>query len=81
MTTSLLKTNFTKREKEILLLILEEHSSQSIADRLKLSIRTVETHRKHILSKTKTKTLVGLVKHAIIAGLVADFYYHPSKYT
>ncbi|MBA2611506.1 MAG: helix-turn-helix transcriptional regulator [Bacteroidetes bacterium] len=75
MISTPLSSGITKREKEILLLILEEHSSQSIADRLQLSIRTVETHRKHILKKTATKTLVGLLKYAIAAELIPGFYH------
>ncbi len=69
------KSHITKREKEILLLILEEYSSQSIADKLNLSVRTVETHRKHILKKTTTKTIIGLLKYAIEAELIPGFYH------
>ena len=75
MKTNVLKSRLTTREKEILLLILEEHTSQTIADMLNLSVRTIETHRKHIINKTNTKTLIGLFKLAIKAGLMSDFYY------
>ncbi|MBA3681430.1 MAG: response regulator transcription factor [Bacteroidetes bacterium] len=69
----------TKREKEVLLLILQDHSSQSIATELKLSIRTVETHRKHIIKKTDSRSLVSLFKYAIQSGLMAEYYYKPLK--
>ncbi len=54
----------TAREVEILTLICTELSTKEIAEKLFLSPRTVETHRKNILQKTGVKTLVGLVKLA-----------------
>lgn len=65
----------TKRETEILGLVLREMTSEEIARTLNLSIRTVDTHRKNILRKTKSGTLVGLVKFGIKAGLLEGFYY------
>lgn len=55
----------TKREKQILQLVLKENTSADIAGKLKISQRTVETHRKNILRKTGAKNIVGLVKYAI----------------
>lgn len=55
----------TKREKQILNLILMENKSSKIAKKLNISLRTVETHRKNILRKTGAKNIVGLVKYAI----------------
>jgi DNA-binding CsgD family transcriptional regulator len=63
----------TKREEEILQYILAENTSAQIAQLTQLSIRTVETHRKHILKKTNSKTVIGLVKTAIKLGLVKEF--------
>ena len=54
----------TERELEVLQLIIEEYSSGQIADKLFISKRTVDTHRKHILQKTKSKTIVSLIKFA-----------------
>jgi DNA-binding NarL/FixJ family response regulator len=54
----------TVRELEILRLIVQEFSSDEIADKLFISRRTVDTHRKHILKKTASKTIVGLIKFA-----------------
>lgn len=67
------------REKEILKLIVRELSSQDIAETLEISIRTVDTHRKNIARKLKTKTLVGLTKHAIKAGMLDGFKYQDKK--
>ncbi|MDW3209178.1 MAG: response regulator transcription factor [Reichenbachiella sp.] len=61
----------TERELEILQLIVQEFSSEEIADHLFISKRTVDTHRKHILKKTESKTIVGLIKFAFRNELVS----------
>lgn len=60
----------TQREKEILNLIFEEMSNKEIGGKLYISERTVETHRKNIYQKTKTNSLVGLLKFALENNLV-----------
>jgi DNA-binding NarL/FixJ family response regulator len=55
----------TEREVEILRLIASEYSNAQIAGQLYISERTVETHRKNMLRKTKNKTIVGLLKYAM----------------
>ncbi len=54
----------TERELDVLRLIAKEFSNKEIADKLFISERTVETHRKNIFRKTKTSSLVGLIKFA-----------------
>jgi DNA-binding NarL/FixJ family response regulator len=60
----------TKRENEILALIASEHSNQEIADKLFLSVRTVESHRHSLNQKLNIKNSAGLVKEAYLRGLV-----------
>lgn len=60
----------TDREIEILRLISQELSNSEIAERLFISERTVETHRKNIYRKTNTKTIVGLIKYAVEQKLI-----------
>lgn len=60
----------TPREVEIIKLIMQECSSEQIAEMLHISRNTVDTHRKNILEKTKVKTLVGLCKFAFRNQLV-----------
>jgi DNA-binding NarL/FixJ family response regulator len=60
----------TRREKEILQLIVDEHTNQEIADKLFLSLRTVENHRNNLLQKLGVKNTAGLVKAAISQGIV-----------
>lgn len=54
----------TDRELDVLRLIAREYSNKEIAEKLFISERTVETHRKNIFRKTKTTSLVGLIKFA-----------------
>lgn len=61
----------TRREKEILQLIVDEFTNQEIADKLFLSLRTVENHRNNLLQKLDVKNTAGLVKIAIQEGLVS----------
>jgi two-component system nitrate/nitrite response regulator NarL len=60
----------TDRELEILKLIAKEYSNKQMAEKLFISERTVETHRKNIFRKTNTNTLVGLIKFAFEHKLV-----------
>lgn len=60
----------TSREKEVLDLIFKELSNKEIGEKLHISERTVETHRKNIYQKTKTNSLVGLLKFAIENNLI-----------
>jgi DNA-binding CsgD family transcriptional regulator len=69
----------TNREKEVLMLVLQEQTSVEISNGLDLSIQTVNTHRKNILKKTRSKTLIGLVKYAIRAKMIKDYYFKGSR--
>jgi DNA-binding NarL/FixJ family response regulator len=64
------KQLITRREKEILKLIVDENTNQDIAGKLFLSLRTVENHRNNLLQKLSVKNTAGLVKVAIQEGLV-----------
>jgi len=67
---SIFEVPLTKREKEILKLIAEGFSSQEVADKLFISLRTVETHRMNINQKLDVKNTAGLVKEAMKRGLI-----------
>jgi DNA-binding NarL/FixJ family response regulator len=60
----------TEREIEVLRLIADEYSNSEIADKLFISIRTVDTHRRNLLEKLQVKNTAGLVKYAINKGLL-----------
>jgi len=60
----------TEREKEILTHIAEGLSNQQIAQKLYISIKTVQTHRAHILEKLGLHDRTELVRYAIRKGLI-----------
>ena len=59
----------TNREREILQLIAEGRTNKEIAALLKLSVKTVDVHRSHIMEKLHIHDITGLVKYAIRKGL------------
>lgn len=63
-------TMLTRREKEVLQLITQEFTNQEIADKLFISLHTVDNHRSSLLQKLDVKNTAGLVKKAIENGLV-----------
>ena len=60
----------SKREKEILQLISEEMTTSEIAEKLYISITTVETHRKNMLKKLGLRNTAGLMRYAFEHSLV-----------
>ncbi len=59
----------TVREREVLQLIAEGNSSAEVAQRLFISVRTVDTHRHNIMEKLEIHSIAGLTKFAIRNGL------------
>lgn len=62
----------SRREKEILVHIAMELTTQEIAEKLFISQNTVNTHRKNLMSKLNAKNTAGLVKYAIQQGLLEE---------
>jgi two-component system response regulator NreC len=60
----------TLREREVLRLLALGHSNQEVAERLVLSVRTVESHRAHIMAKLGARSRAEMMRHAAQAGLV-----------
>lgn len=58
----------TRREIDVLRLIVEELTNQEIADKLFISVRTVDAHRRNLLEKTGARNTAGLVRFAIEHG-------------
>ncbi|MEO6303226.1 MAG: response regulator transcription factor [Bacteroidia bacterium] len=59
----------TDREIEVLKLIVQENTTPEIAEKLFISVYTVETHRKNLIKKLKVKNIAGLVKYAVQNGI------------
>jgi DNA-binding NarL/FixJ family response regulator len=66
----LLEYNITEREMDVLVLIGEGLTNSEIADKLFTSVRTIETRRRNLLEKTKTKNTAMLIMHAVKNGLL-----------
>jgi len=60
----------TSREREIVTLVAEGHTSQEIAEALVISIATVQTHRAHIMAKLGLRSPTELVKYALKHGFI-----------
>ena len=60
------------REKKVLRLLALGHTNQEIAESLVVSVRTVESHRAHVMTKLRVTTRAEMVRVALDAGLLAD---------
>ncbi len=60
----------TPREQDIVLLVAQGESNRSIAEKLDLSVKTVETHRSAVMHKLDLRTLADLVRYAVRNGIV-----------
>lgn len=61
----------TPRQREVLQLVAEGHSTKQIARRLHLSVKTVETHRAQIMQRLDVRNVAGLVRYAIRNKIVS----------
>lgn len=70
-TRSSIAAKLTVKEREVLQLIAEGHSTKEIASRLSVSIQTIDTHRQHIMEKLDLHSIAELTKYAIREGLTS----------
>jgi DNA-binding NarL/FixJ family response regulator len=61
----------TPRQREVLQLIAEGNSTKQIAQRLRLSAKTVETHRTELMKRLGIRGIAGLVRYAIRVGIIS----------
>lgn len=61
----------TTRQREILQLVAESHSTKEIARRLDLSVKTVDTHRSRLMNQLDIHDVAGLVRYAMRTGLIS----------
>jgi DNA-binding NarL/FixJ family response regulator len=64
-------TSLSDREKEVLQLLVEGKSTKEIANVLNLSIKTIESHRKNIMTKLEIYTIPELTKYAVRMGITS----------
>ncbi|HET6593637.1 MAG TPA: two-component regulator propeller domain-containing protein [Xanthomonadales bacterium] len=63
----------TPRQKEVLQLVAEGHATKEIAERLGVSVKTVEAHRANLMDRLEIRDVPGLVRLAIRSGLVSPY--------
>lgn len=68
--SSLFVPKLTSREKEILDLIIKEYTTEEIAEKIFISVKTVESHRSNLIQKLGVKNSAGLVRVAFEKGLI-----------
>jgi len=68
--SNILSPKISRREKEVLELIVKEHTTQEIADTLFISLKTVESHRRSLLTKLGVRNTAGLVRVALENQLI-----------
>lgn len=66
-----LMTKLSTREKQVLRLIADEHSTNEIADKLDLSPHTIVSYRRNLLSKLNVRNIAGMVRVGLESGLIA----------
>ncbi len=59
------------REREVLQLLAEGKTSREMADAMSISVKTVETHRRNIMSKLQLRTVAELTKYAVREGMTS----------
>lgn len=64
------KRALTKRETEIVRLVADGFKNREVAEKLAISVKTVETHRANIMNKLALRNLAELIRYAIQKGLV-----------
>ena len=64
-------TQLTPRQREVLQLVAEGHSTKEIARRLDLSVKTVDTHRSQLMKLLDIHEVAGLVRYAMRVGLIS----------
>src|SRR5256886_12291926 len=62
----------TSREMEVLQLIAEGRHNKQIAEKLSISIKTVEKHRQQLMNKVEIHEVAGLTRYAITKGFIED---------
>jgi two-component system response regulator NreC len=68
-----IKIDITKREEEILQLVCQQYTAEEIAQKLFISVKTVNGHRNNLLLKTGSKNVTGLVLYAIKNNIIQVF--------
>lgn len=72
------KNKLSRRQAECLLLLVDGMSCKEIAFKLKVSVKTVSTHRERLYRKTGVDSILGLAKVCVALGFIDDDYFTKS---
>lgn len=64
-------SELSRREEEVLIHLVTGRGNREIAEQLNISVRTVESHRAHLMEKLEIFTIAGLTKYALTRGLIS----------
>jgi DNA-binding NarL/FixJ family response regulator len=67
------EVSLSAREQEVLFFVSKEFTNQEIAERMDISLRTVETHKRNLIKKLRVKNVVGLVRYAMENRYLLDY--------
>jgi len=67
------EVSLSAREQEVLFFVSKEFTNQEIAERMDISLRTVETHKRNLIKKLRVKNVVGLVRYAMDNSYLLDY--------
>ena len=65
--------SLTKRERQVLNLLIQAHSNREIGDKLGISFKTVDKHRSNVMAKLGVHSFAELMRYALQQGLIDDF--------
>ncbi len=63
--------SFTEREIEVLNLTIQQFSGNMIADKLFISLKTVEKHKRNLMAKTSSKNFIGVIVYALVNNFIS----------
>jgi two-component system, NarL family, response regulator NreC len=75
------KSLLSQRERAVLTLVAQGYTNQQVADRLCLSVKTIETYRMRLAEKLELRTRADLTRYALEIGLIGPGKFPPSETT
>ncbi len=72
-------STLSPREREVLQILAQGHTNQAVADRLFLSVKTVESYRSRLMQKLKLSTRADLIRYAVEVGLLGPGKFNTSS--
>jgi|GEM_PF-988878 len=68
---TIFRRNPTRRETEVIRFVCEGYKNKEVAEKMGISIKTVETHRSNIMNKLALRNIAALMRYAIQKGIIS----------